>query len=528
MEGPDEQTSAGVGELTWSEVLRRLTALVLVGAAAIHFGYAPSHFDEATSHGVFFVVVAWAQLLAALALLRWRDAMWPWLGAAGVSVGVTAVWLVSRTTGLPGDESLEVGLADGLAAGLQVVALLAVLAGLRPGLLRGSPPAFTPLLGVGVAVALVGAVSFSLDPSKGHTHSHSDGEAHEHGDSHDDGHDDGDHEHGDDGHDHGDGSTSETGDDAHEHGGESGDHDHGDESEGVAVAREDRCDIQFNTPTYVAAAAPSAPHSHDDDGSGVDFTVEEWGEIFVQPDHPLSSGLPREVVVDYINDNPGLRDGVLSGGLTHSLEPDPWLPMTDHDECVQLAEELGTTRDVIQRYPTAQDALDDGYTMVTQYYPGIAAHYMKFPLVDGEFDPSQPEMLLYDGDGPDANAVGVSHYVVKEGDEPPEVGFTGPNDHWHRHIGLCIKDGLVIGGTTTTEEECAAEGGQKAGGTGGWMNHVWVVPGCESDWGLFSGANPNLVVRGLDNQEAPDPGCGTGAALDDDLAFDQGGHGPGI
>ena len=50
----------------------------------------------------------------------------------------------------------------------------------------------------------------------------------------------------------------------------------------------------------------------------------------------------------------------------------------------------------------------------------------------------------------------------------------------------------VIGDSTTTKEECEAMGGRKADGGNGWMNHVWIVPGCESPWGMFSGASPLL------------------------------------
>ena len=124
--------------------------------------------------------------------------------------------------------------------------------------------------------------------------------------------------------------------------------------------------------------------------------------------------------------------------------------------------------------------------------PGIAAHYMNFGLVDGEFAVDEPEMILYDGDGPDAHVAGLSYYVLQDGDAEPTQGFTGDNDHYHRHQGLCTGAGGVIGDSTTTEEECAARGGFKANGSKGWMSHAWVVPGCESPWGVFSAATPLL------------------------------------
>jgi hypothetical protein len=62
----------------------------------------------------------------------------------------------------------------------------------------------------------------------------------------------------------------------------------------------------------------------------------------------------------------------------------------------------------------------------------------------------------------------------------------------------------------------------------GWMSHVWITPGCESDWGVFSGANPTLTVRPLGDTASVPPGCGTGVRMADDLAFDDPGDGPDV
>jgi hypothetical protein len=259
-----------------------------------------------------------------------------------------------------------------------------------------------------------------------------------------------------------------------------------------------------------------------DDSHPVDFTIEQWADVFVDPRGPLSA----EAVVQYLESNPVQRDGVLSGGLTHTLAPDPWIPMTDRADCDRLARDLRQARQVAARYPTAADALEAGYRKITNYYPGIAAHYIRTDYVDGEFEIAEPEMLLYDGDGRRAGMVGLSYLIQKEGDEEPSVGFTGPNDHYHRHVGLCFRNGVVVAGSNSTEEECARAGGRKGLGFNGWMSHVWIVPGCESDWGVFSGANPALTVQ-VPGSTAPVPtGCGTGLALDDRLAFDPGGDGP--
>jgi hypothetical protein len=116
---------------------------------------------------------------------------------------------------------------------------------------------------------------------------------------------------------------------------------------------------------------------------------------------------------------------------------------------------------------------------------------MKFSFVDGVFDATQPEMLLYDGNDPTSRVVGLSYYVITDDKKAPE-GFAGPNDPWHQHIGLCVKGGLVVGSEKTTEEECKSRGGVKADGSNAWMNHTWSVPGWESPWGIFSGEHPEL------------------------------------
>lgn len=388
--------------LDLGDTLRAVAIAALAGAAVIHFAYAPAHFDEQTSHGVFFLAVAWGQVAATLAL-----------------VGVVSA---SVTPSIAGDHLAAAG------------------------------------------------------------HGEHDGQ-------------------------------DEAGADGH------GGHDHG--TEAAAMAPEDRCDLGFNTVSYNAVARPGEVHAHDDD-QPVDFTLEQWVDVFVDPRGPVSA----EAVMGYLESNPVQRDGVLSGGLTHTLAPDPWIPMTDEAECEQLADELGRAREVATAFPTAADAEAAGYRKITNYYPGIAAHYINEDHVDERFEIEEPEMLLYDGDGPNAGMVGLSYYVLSEDDGPPSVGFTGPNDHYHRHLGLCFRDGVVISGSNTSEEECEAEGGTKGLGFDGWMNHVWIVPGCESDWGLYSGANPALTVRGLDNSGDMPTGCGTGLPVDGDLALDSGGDGP--
>ncbi|HEU5150141.1 MAG TPA: hypothetical protein VFU19_06560 [Iamia sp.] len=195
--------------------------------------------------------------------------------------------------------------------------------------------------------------------------------------------------------------------------------------------------------------------------------------------------------------------------------PTPWTAMVDRSQCERLEAELAEAREVTERYPTVADATEAGWFRVTGYVPGIAAHYMNFSLVDSTFELDKPEMLLFDGTDPDSRIVGLSYYVRQDGTASPTQGFVGENDSYHRHFGLCIGAGGVIGDSTTTEEECNARGGTKSNGTDGWMSHAWVVPGCESPWGVFSGENPILddalgATSGDDGAE----GCATSEARD--------------
>jgi hypothetical protein len=157
----------------------------------------------------------------------------------------------------------------------------------------------------------------------------------------------------------------------------------------------------------------------------------------------------------------------------------------------ELAAQLVTARQVAMGHPTVAMALQDGYQMVVPYVPLIGAHYMKFSLVDRKFDPAHPEMLLYDGTNADSHIVGLSYYL-KSDTEP--VGFAGGNDHWHRHIGLCVSQRTltVIGSEETTAADCAARGGVKSDGREYWMVHAWVVPAWDSPQGVFSAEHADL------------------------------------
>src|SRR5262245_11408925 len=77
----------------------RLAVASLV-AAGIHFALIGDPFDEHVAFGLFFAVVALAQALWAVAIVISADRRLIVAGLVG-NVAIIAVWVASRTTGLP-------------------------------------------------------------------------------------------------------------------------------------------------------------------------------------------------------------------------------------------------------------------------------------------------------------------------------------------------------------------------------------------------------------------------------------------
>lgn len=80
--------------------VRLAAAMFLVGPAAIHFAVAPEHLRSFPLYGLFFVVLGAVQAALAVIIVV-RPSSGALLGAAGLTLLVIAIWLVSRTFGLP-------------------------------------------------------------------------------------------------------------------------------------------------------------------------------------------------------------------------------------------------------------------------------------------------------------------------------------------------------------------------------------------------------------------------------------------
>jgi hypothetical protein len=182
--------------------------------------------------------------------------------------------------------------------------------------------------------------------------------------------------------------------------------------------------------------------------------------------------------------------------------PVPWTPL-DASTRATLAGQVAQANAVTLAYPTVEAAEAGGYRRITPYVPCIAAHYLNSGILDGTFDPANPEILLFDGTDPDSQIVGLSYLAFTGPDNPPE-GFAGSNDPWHVHRQLCIGGGGVLGDENATEEDCTSRGGRVVPLEGLWMSHMWNVAGWDSRWGLFSSEHPDLGGRIGDINAAPD------------------------
>ncbi|MFP3900995.1 MAG: hypothetical protein ACLFXM_09065 [Acidimicrobiia bacterium] len=447
---------------TEDRLARAVAAVALVGAGVIHFAFAPTHLDHGLDHGAFFLAAGWLQLALAAALAFRLRPERAWLGVTVlVNAAIIGTWGVSRTVGVPGSEPEGVGFPDVTATLLELLVIAAAVA-LLSGLVVDRELMARPVLGLGSAgaLALVALVSVSVSPSFS-THN-------------------------------GDG------------------HDHGAEGEAAAGGHDDHGESEDDwAEERYAALAGHLPEAQIDEFR--DMAREDLAETLRERSE-LLQGLPEdereERIATYtewaVENTIELAEGIQSGEADdeehmHSHGPQEWIPITDPADQLRLQNELATAGEVIDRLPTVADAEEAGYRQIAPYVPGMAVHYIG-PGLDDTFDPAQPEMLLYNGTDPDSPLVGLSYVALAE--EPPE-GFTGPNDVWHNHPGLCMVGNFVVGIDGTPEDLCESVGGSINRSLADlWMMHLWQVPGWESQWGLFSGENPaiNIVTSDMWNK----------------------------
>jgi len=213
--------------------------------------------------------------------------------------------------------------------------------------------------------------------------------------------------------------------------------------------------------------------------------------------------------------NTPVVEGVYTGAdQTSHPHGGPTLSPLDMATQQLLSSQLTSARTQTSRYPTVADIKAAGGKALSVFTPSTGAHHTMpiegAPVPTGgfdlqaimggvkEFDPNRPPIVLYSGMADTSVVVGIMYVAFS--DTEPE-GFAGPNDHWHRHAGVCAKvnnsgglDVLLPIERDTTKEQCDAAGGNHLPVTP-WMLHVWTAPGWESPAGVFSHENPLLVCR---------------------------------
>jgi predicted branched-subunit amino acid permease len=137
-----------------ADVARCWAGFASLGAGLVHAAVIRDHTG---GHAVFFAAVAAGQLSWGLAALA-RDRMPAPRWVAGATLAVLAVWVISRTAGIPVGSPEDVGAADLGAAALELVVLVAgAVTRWGPRVRRGSTAGL--LGGIAAGALLVGAIT---------------------------------------------------------------------------------------------------------------------------------------------------------------------------------------------------------------------------------------------------------------------------------------------------------------------------------------------------------------------------------
>ena len=151
-------------------VLRYVLAAASLGAGLIHVTAIFDHWEHPVV-ATFFVLLTAAQLAWAVAVVL-RPAPGLLKAGAAMSLGVVALWLITRTTGLPGIPGAEdreaFGLKDGMASALEVIlagGIAAQFAAWGPALRLASGR-----FASGLAVSAIGLLTAAGLSAPGHHH----------------------------------------------------------------------------------------------------------------------------------------------------------------------------------------------------------------------------------------------------------------------------------------------------------------------------------------------------------------------
>jgi hypothetical protein len=193
-----------------------------------------------------------------------------------------------------------------------------------------------------------------------------------------------------------------------------------------------------------------------------------------------------------------LNEAVRTDGATIP----PELQMTP-DELAELVGQLDQLNAFAEAHRDVNSACAGGFVSDRIQTPNMGSHFYKPAWINDGFDPSRPEILLYqraDGQLPDGplgqceNGAWVGEPLVLVGTAfviPPSIlgvdhpeTFAGPLDNWHIHYNLC-RGNSQGRDTFVPKSECIARGGNFSEALG-WMLHAWVDPQHDNQLGVFS------------------------------------------
>ncbi|MGK2929824.1 MAG: hypothetical protein ACSLFO_09645 [Acidimicrobiales bacterium] len=193
-------------------------------------------------------------------------------------------------------------------------------------------------------------------------------------------------------------------------------------------------------------------------------------------------------------------DSTGGGHGDHVMDPDPYEGITkgelSWEDCVNNSILFDMAVNYAQQWPTAGDAEAEGWYQVVPYAAGMGTHHVlpSANNIDEVFKGYEPEFLMYDGNGPDAELTGMAWWVRSEG-EPPE-GFFGDNDWWHQHRNVCLSPAGTWWGQGVSAEDCASRGGTHLPNDDMWMAHAWIMPEWQQHFDVFQNHHPCITWSG--------------------------------
>jgi hypothetical protein len=212
------------------------------------------------------------------------------------------------------------------------------------------------------------------------------------------------------------------------------------------------------------------------------------------------------------------------------------------DDCVSMSAQFDLARAYALQWPTEGAAEADGWRRATTHVAGMGTHHVRGGItpailadpsfdrlnpnldaagLDDVFDPTKPEVLQFDGNGPTAKLVGFDYYVRTDTGRPPD-GFPGNNDWWHIHPMICFRssDAAMIA-FNTSDANCRAQQGVNVNMSNYYMLHVWILDDMTFEPDVFAGMMP-CIFGGTAIHDPTDP-CHTSrtattATADHDMA----------